>query len=950
MKLSRARRLRGDAWARLRRPLPPRLPRRLLVPGCLAIGLCAISVSSASAALPEFNLLGRNGGTSITRMDMSSGEFSGTAEIDGENFSVSGTESGNKSESVLVLENSFAYESFDTDYYEILPDGNVGGEGSFHDTKGTEESYHEEIEEPDATVASMTSATCANTDNTYTSYTCTATVNGAGGTPTGNVTFAASGGGFEGANQCVLSGGSCSVTYTAPSSGLGAGQITIKAVYSADQTFKASRGATTICGSGGVSVSSVTPEASAPYGAQVGSKVKLAGKGLCPGMTVQFGNEQAKAPVEPKAIAADGTSATVNVPVLATTGTLTVSSAGQQAKLADQLAIDSFRNTEGFQFSNFGRTPSYAELASVLGSSAVYETITVNTCPPGNCPTRQLTPEPRLLKAFENIYKVGEEKGLCFGFALASLEFRAGAEPLSNFSETALDAFQLGTTSGPGPTLEAFLATRFLMQYTDQARADRYAEATDPSRTGADLRSEIEAAGPGGVLINLSGDVSNTMVAGGTDTTYQGHTMVATGVETAPGLVSTYFINVVDSNTPYVPGVYSEESTEGTVHAARVSHIVVGPTGQWSYESGSERLSGSISEITTTPLSVFRGPLTIGGKGGGPNLVSADASPEVGLVSLENADGQPLTVDSPSSGVVAEPAATASSTSSASASFSAPLGAYSDTLASNGKPIGETWSSSGLLATATGAAEKASVGFDPKSSRIGFTPIGHSKAGTTTLTLVSSSPHGIARTATIESSASTAAVTAALNPGRTGVTVTSSATTKIGITLNQAGGTDALVNQNVPAFTLHAGETASVQSATWRGGSAQTITVALKPRHGRGRTLHLRAHSHVPRSAARIVHITQRRVHGRVSIAMQLDTPALPGGSTEAVTALVARHGAKPRNYRVLTSQQASTGERTLQLTIDPGGRRASVKIVLDTILASTGQLGVRTVKLRSLR
>ena len=231
----------------------------------------------------------------------------------------------------------------------------------------------------------------------------------------------------------MLSGGSCSVTYTAPSSGLGAGQITIKAVYSADQTFKASQGATTICGSGDVSVSSVTPEASALYGAQVGSKVKLAGKGLCPGMTVQFGNEQAKAPVEPKAIAADGTSATITVPVLATTGTLTVSSAGQQAKLADPLAIDSFRNTEGFQFSNFGRTPSYAELASVLGSSAVYETITVNTCPPGNCPTRQLTPEPRLLKAFENIYKVGEEKGLCFGFALASLEFRAGAEPLDNF-------------------------------------------------------------------------------------------------------------------------------------------------------------------------------------------------------------------------------------------------------------------------------------------------------------------------------------------------------------------------------------------------------------------------------------------------------------------------------------------------------------------------------------
>ena len=284
---------------------------------------------------------------------------------------------------------------------------------------------------------------------------------------------------------------------------------------------------------------------------------------------------------------------------------------------------------------------------------------------------------------------------------------------MRNVSESAQDAFQLGTTSGPGPTLEAFLATRFLMQYSDQARADRYAQATDPSRTGANLRSEIEAAGPGGVLINLSGEASNTMVAGGIDTTYQGHTMVATGVETAPGLVSTYFINVVDSNTPYLPGVYSEESTEGTVHAARVSHIVVGPTGQWSYESGPERLSGSISEIATTPLSVFRGPLTIGGKGGGPNLVSANVSPEVGLATSKTPTAS-RSRSTASSGVVAEPAATASSTSSASASFIAPLAAYSDTLASNGKPIGETWISSGLLATATGAAEKASVGFTPR--------------------------------------------------------------------------------------------------------------------------------------------------------------------------------------------------------------------------------------------
>ena len=131
---------------------------------------------------------------------------------------------------------------------------------------------------------STTAAACANTDNTYTSYTCTATVKGAGGTPTGNVTFAASSGEFAGtnSNQCVLAGGSCSVTYSPPTSGLGAGQITIKAVYSADQTFKVSgRGDDLWLRRRQGKQRDARIER--PVRRPGGSKVKLAGKGLCPG-------------------------------------------------------------------------------------------------------------------------------------------------------------------------------------------------------------------------------------------------------------------------------------------------------------------------------------------------------------------------------------------------------------------------------------------------------------------------------------------------------------------------------------------------------------------------------------------------------------------------------------------------------------------------------------------
>jgi hypothetical protein len=208
----------------------------------VTIGLLAalVLVPSALAELPEFNLLSSppagSEGTTISRMNMTTGEFSGTSEIEREHFTVTGTESGNKSESVLKLEGG-GYESFDTNYYEILPDGNIGGPGSFHDTNGTKESYTSETSNPAATVSSSTSIACTPSGSTDT---CTATVSGAGGTPTGNATFSASSGSFSGEAACVLSGGSCLVTYLPP-----AGETPdVKAVYSGDGTFRVSEDTT----------------------------------------------------------------------------------------------------------------------------------------------------------------------------------------------------------------------------------------------------------------------------------------------------------------------------------------------------------------------------------------------------------------------------------------------------------------------------------------------------------------------------------------------------------------------------------------------------------------------------------------------------------------------------------------------------------------------------------
>lgn len=386
---------------------------------------------------------------------------------------------------------------------------------------------------------------------------------------------------------------------------------------------KAVNGACPLCAA--LKIASAVPARPGQFGPHPGTDVTLAGEGFCPGMVVTFGNKKATVTAEADDVSADGTSATVEIPPLATTGALSVEYKGATAELAGSFPIDSFRNTEGFQFANPTHVGNYSELASVFGSAAVYKNDTANPCAPASCPTPQLVPDSMLLKAFENIYRPDEEAGLCYGLALASLQFASGAASLANFSASAKDAFELGSSGGPGADLETFLATRFLMQYSDQAKAAVYAQSTDRSRTAGELRAEIEGStDPGsGLLISIRGNVT---VAGQSATSYSAHTMVATGVEDNEDEPGGYLIDVIDSNSQYIPGSYSEESAEGSVHAQRVTHIAVAPSGQWTYAGNG--LSGPLNEIYTTPLSVLKAPLTIGGKAA-TRASSARTSPQV---------------------------------------------------------------------------------------------------------------------------------------------------------------------------------------------------------------------------------------------------------------------------------------------------------------------------------
>jgi hypothetical protein len=88
------------------------------------------------------------------------------------------------------------------------------------------------------------------------------------------------------------------------------------------------------------------------FGAIPYSTVTLIGKGFCPDMKVDFGNDLAETTVDtlkdPLAITEKGARAEVVVARLATTGTVTVISDGQNATL-DNVPIDSDSRTLGIE-------------------------------------------------------------------------------------------------------------------------------------------------------------------------------------------------------------------------------------------------------------------------------------------------------------------------------------------------------------------------------------------------------------------------------------------------------------------------------------------------------------------------------------------------------------------------------------------------------------------------
>ncbi len=261
---------------------------RMALGAAIGVLACLAPASVASAAAPTYDLQGTwasgplvggvrqaaNGTQTVTQMNMTTGEFSGTSVVDGINFTLTGTENGS---AVTFSQTEGGYASHDViPSLSILSNGNIGGNGSFEagefwmevtssstsEGPAKEKQAKEEAEkkakeeaEKSAKRPTATTVTC-NYEFATSENTCVAEVGDAGAgtpvTPTGSVTFTSTSGAFSGAN-CSLaptsgspSVGSCTLVYQTANSSL----PEITASYGGDARHSASSGRTQFLGMG----------------------------------------------------------------------------------------------------------------------------------------------------------------------------------------------------------------------------------------------------------------------------------------------------------------------------------------------------------------------------------------------------------------------------------------------------------------------------------------------------------------------------------------------------------------------------------------------------------------------------------------------------------------------------------------------------------------------------
>ncbi len=666
-----------------------------------------------------------------------------------------------------------------------------------------------------------------------------------------------------------------------------------------------------------------------------GTTVEIYGQYFCSSATIAFGNPEATVTASVgHTLGVQGPEdyLRVTTPRDATSGPVTVTAGSPPASGSSSasLTVDSYRNAEAFNFSNFFPQLNFADLTDAFGTQQTY--INVNVC--GfltfglvNC-SAAIVPDPVAL-AWLGIAEAALQGGTCFGFSLTDQRLVSQQMGLSSFPGTPaiydLDGPPVDSShkaSGNSPLLLA-LKAQHLMQFSTEFLSKWLARATaqsvsPPDQVVAEIAQEINDIFAAGRYPMIELNDGN---GGG------GHVVVAYDME--PNGAGGYNIYVYDSNSPY----QANEDTDGNLHAHNLveSVIYLQANGTWALHStpepntnGQPFQGGPSAIVVTDPASIPIHPTlaTLGGAAPGLLFSSAGTAGSTGasaaaaahVTQLTGPGGKALfakngSLDTdPATRLDAAPFAPFVGPG-ASASRSPQLivvgpGVHQLTVTARGTSRGgttETMVDGGFVGTVGASIAKGSsaqVSFSAAAGTVGFsgttsTPLSLgvnrvSAAGSESVVVTTADTKGGSDLLTI--GAGTGAVTLTRRGPATTFTMTLSGETGNGLPASFTTGP-------VP---VGAGQTASITGIHWNSLAAASLTARVG-----GKSLKLRNRA----QAVRLVDIARVKelagAHQHVSLVVAGSLAKLPAGSDVAIV-WVVRKPSSPATKWPLKAQHGS--------------------------------------------
>jgi hypothetical protein len=645
-----------------------------------------------------------------------------------------------------------------------------------------------------------------------------------------------------------------------------------------------------------------------------GTEIDVTGSGFCPGTRVEVGN--AEATVDAK-VAGNHTGLSFHIPALATTGPVVIiPTQGDIPYFSDNtLQVDSFRNTDGFQFQNFDYDGlSLGEMADAFGANDIF--LSFNPCGfLGDCTI--VTPIPNTVAAVEwpiISAALSSGHGHCFGISRAVQEFLSGHKSLRTF--TTGDAFSIPSAARPQTDMIHFLDGQHALQASSEF-LDAWFNR-DTSVRGQLLRLKAAMARHDFPIV--------TMQHG-----RQGHAVLAYNVvDNADGTSDVY---VYDNNRQFTPS----EDVFGQLHQSQVMDSVIhmDPVrGAWSFKmaGGTTWGGGNGGTIFAAPESTIPqdpslpGLSTVGSAltylvFGSANAASTTTGPGPGVSYLPALD--PHAVPGAGGTLIARGHPIESTF------VGRKRGTYSAAVMAGGfaGSVSKVSTSPGVHDIVSGAGN--AISFDPGATR----PV------TMQLAQQARSATGTSWAATLQTRAD------AKHPESTGLT-------RNGTLEISHSGSSPTVSFTLTSMRASAGATKFVSGpvrvprdvgvAVTPGAGLRTVRVTITDTTGRARSMTLRNHARPP---ARLSVTRPRLTHPDVTLAVRV-----AGLRARAVMGVVLRvlHGRRVIARRVALVGAVRNGHRIVLFPL-PSNLQGRVRLIANVLLY-TGEGRVHASSLAAVR